>query len=54
MIGRTGAGKSTFFQCLFRMGEFNGNILIDDVNIKHVTLNELRNAISIIPVSLFN
>ena len=53
IIGRTGAGKSSFFQALFRMGSFNGNILIDDVNIKDVSLNELRNAISIIPVGKF-
>lgn len=54
IIGRTGAGKSSVFQALFRMGEYKGNILIDDINIRHVKLNELRNIISIIPVSKFN
>jgi ABC-type multidrug transport system fused ATPase/permease subunit len=52
IIGRTGAGKSTFFQALYRMAEPSGKILIDNVNIKDVSLHELRSIISIIPVSI--
>ena len=51
LIGRTGAGKSTFFQALYRIAEPNGKILIDGVNIKDVSLHDLRSKLSIIPVS---
>ena len=50
VVGRTGAGKSTIFQTLFRMAEPEGTVLIDGVNIKEISLNELRSKISIIPV----
>jgi ABC-type multidrug transport system fused ATPase/permease subunit len=40
----------TLFQALYRMAEPSGNILIDDVNIKDVSLHGLRSKISIIPV----
>ena len=52
IIGRTGAGKSTFFQALYRMAEPSGKILIDNVDIKQVSLHDLRSSISIIPVRL--
>ena len=50
IVGITGDGKSTFFQALYRMSEPKGKILIDNVNIKDISLYDLRNAISIIPV----
>eukprot|EP00731_Ephydatia_muelleri_P021947 Em0014g538a len=49
IIGRTGAGKSSLIQMLFRMAEHTGNISIDGVNIRDVGLHELRKSISIIP-----
>ncbi|KAL5474408.1 hypothetical protein EMCRGX_G026350 [Ephydatia muelleri] len=49
IIGRTGAGKSSLIQMLFRMAEHTGNISIDGVNIRDVELHELRKSISIIP-----
>jgi ABC-type multidrug transport system fused ATPase/permease subunit len=51
IIGRTGAGKSSFFQTLFRMYEANGSIFIDNIDIKKLSLNDLRSRITIIPVS---
>ena len=48
--GRTGAGKSSLFQSLFRMMEPSaGKILFDNVNICELGLDYVRNAISIIP-----
>jgi ATP-binding cassette, subfamily C (CFTR/MRP), member 1 len=50
IVGRTGAGKSSFIQALFRMGNIvDGQITIDDINIEHVGLDDIRNRLSIIP-----
>jgi ABC-type multidrug transport system fused ATPase/permease subunit len=50
IVGRTGAGKSSLTMSLFRIAELSsGKILIDGVDISHVTLHTLRNAITIIP-----
>jgi ABC-type multidrug transport system fused ATPase/permease subunit len=50
VCGRTGAGKSSLFQCLFRMMEAaEGRIKFDGVNIADLGLDDVRNAISIIP-----
>lgn len=50
IIGRTGSGKSTFLQALFRFIEAEeGRILIDGVDIASVPLERLRRSLAIIP-----
>ena len=50
IVGRTGAGKSSFIQCLFRMGSLvDGHVIIDDIDIATIGLEDLRRRISIIP-----
>ena len=50
IVGRTGAGKSTLFLTLFRILELSGGVLeLDGVDISTLSLETLRNALSIIP-----
>ena len=49
IIGRTGAGKSSIIQMLFRMAEPLGKITIDGVDISSIGLHDLRKHMSIIP-----
>jgi ATP-binding cassette subfamily C (CFTR/MRP) protein 4 len=50
IVGRTGAGKSSLIQVLFRMGTLvHGQIEIDQLDIETIGLNDLRSRISIIP-----
>mmetsp|Transcript_23475 Transcript_23475/g.79585 ORF Transcript_23475/g.79585 Transcript_23475/m.79585 type:complete len:1371 (+) Transcript_23475:72-4184(+) len=52
IIGRTGAGKSTFISCLFRLVDrplLTGTILLDGIDTHSLDLKSLRRAISMIP-----
>lgn len=49
IVGRTGAGKSSIIQALFRLAVNEGLIKVDNVDIGALGLHDLRSKISIIP-----
>ncbi|XP_054728886.1 probable multidrug resistance-associated protein lethal(2)03659 [Anastrepha obliqua] len=49
IVGRTGAGKSSIIQAIFRLALNEGSILIDGIDINTLGLHDLRSRISIIP-----
>jgi ABC-type transport system involved in Fe-S cluster assembly fused permease/ATPase subunit len=57
VVGDSGAGKSTLIKLLFRFYDVtSGSISIDNTDIRHLSLNALRQAIAIVPQDtvLFN
>ncbi|MEE1885227.1 ABC transporter ATP-binding protein [Pedobacter flavus] len=54
VIGRTGSGKSTLANLLLRMYDTtNGNIFIDDKNIKDLNLKDYREQTGFVPQEVF-
>ncbi|MFO7796341.1 MAG: ABC transporter ATP-binding protein [Promethearchaeia archaeon] len=54
VVGTTGSGKTTLTKLISRLYDLNeGEILIDDINIKNYSLKSLRNQISYIEQDLF-
>lgn len=50
LVGRTGSGKSTIFQTVYRFVDIiKGDILIDDQSIKEMHLEDLRKILAVIP-----
>ncbi|MBC7643147.1 MAG: ABC transporter ATP-binding protein [Flavobacterium sp.] len=54
ILGKTGSGKSSILSLISRMYDAtNGEIMIDDINIKNQNLFDLRNNIGIVPQDAF-
>lgn len=50
IIGRTGSGKSTLFQAVYRFVDFNqGDILLDGHSIRNYSIYNLRRSLAVIP-----
>ncbi|XP_026324288.1 probable multidrug resistance-associated protein lethal(2)03659 [Hyposmocoma kahamanoa] len=49
IVGRTGAGKSSLINALFRLTYIEGEIIIDGIETSTLGLHELRSQVSIIP-----
>ena len=54
IVGNTGSGKSTLATLISRLYDLDsGEILIDDIPIKKLNLNNLRDAIAVVPQDAF-
>ncbi|XP_048129679.1 ABC transporter C family member 13 isoform X2 [Rhodamnia argentea] len=54
IVGRTGAGKSSILNALFRLnGLCGGRILVDHIDIDHIYARDLRSCFAIVPQSPF-
>ncbi|XP_014488634.1 PREDICTED: probable multidrug resistance-associated protein lethal(2)03659 isoform X2 [Dinoponera quadriceps] len=53
IVGRTGAGKSSLINALFRLACVEGEILIDSISTGAIALHDFRSKISIIPQEPF-
>jgi ATP-binding cassette subfamily C (CFTR/MRP) protein 10 len=54
IIGRTGAGKSSILNALFRLVPIcNGRILVDGIDVAKVAIRELRAHFAVVPQSPF-
>lgn len=49
IVGRTGAGKSSLLNAIFRLADLEGEIYIDNIPTSKIALQILRSKISIIP-----
>jgi ABC-type multidrug transport system fused ATPase/permease subunit len=50
VVGRTGAGKSSLMQAIFRITELDsGSIAIDGFDLAKIGLNDVRRGVAIIP-----
>src|ERR1044071_1470961 len=53
-VGRTGSGKTTITNLLLRFYEIQaGHILLDDVDIRELSIQDLRSGFSIVPQDIF-
>lgn len=54
IIGRTGAGKSSVLNALFRLTPIcAGSVMVDGTDIQNIPLRELRTHFAIVPQSPF-
>ena len=49
IVGKTGAGKSSIINALFRLADLEGEIYIDNIATSKISLQDLHSKISIIP-----
>jgi len=54
LVGRSGAGKTTFANLLLRLHQPNeGRILIDGHDLRHISISSLRSQVGIVPQDIF-
>jgi len=54
LIGKTASGKSTIIELILRTYDIDqGEILLDDINVKDININDLRKQIGYVPQDVF-